>query len=201
MAFVQGQLTAGSVIKYGGALYRVDFVNACRARIVPLSNKIASVDEFDVEAIKGVRGISISASSCVEVVTDLERARDQIELYHAQRELAAAQAEMDDLEKTALQLKEAEAALAQARSEAGIRAAARKAMPARTSPRGASGGWFPGPEPWPAFKAGTMADTVREYICAHPGQSTAEIVDGLKIEGAVAACVSRFNQAGFIHKA
>lgn len=66
-------LQAGHTIRMSGTLWRVDYVNASRAHITPLT---------------GGRATSISPNSEVEIVTDLERAQDEIALKQVERELA-----------------------------------------------------------------------------------------------------------------
>lgn len=190
-------LKGGQVVKYAGDLYRVDFINACRMRLVPLSKKQVALDD-DGSPNSASRGISISAGACVEVVTDIERARDQIELQQAERALAAARSEIRQEATLRDELEDAEAALAALRAST---ASAPRPAPRRDVRAGAATGWHPGPEPWPAFKAGTLAHAVMTEIVTRPGQSTAEVVAAVAVEGAVAACVSRFSQAGYIHRA
>jgi len=155
-------LRTGQIVKMPDrTLWRVDYVNACRARVVPL--------------VPG-RPIDISPGSPLEVVTDLERAK-------AELELAAAELELRELRQAAAAL-EPPAPPAQ------------RPVVARTS-----GGWHAGPGTAPDYREGSMAQQVMDYILLNPGQSTAQIVAGCGVQGAVAACVSRFNQAGLIHKA
>ena len=62
------------------------------------------------------------------------------------------------------------------------------------------GGWVLLDVATPSYRAGTLAETVYLFIGTHPGLSTPEIVAGVGGTGAVAACVSRFHQAGLIEK-
>ena len=72
-------LQAGQIIRYGPALYRVTYVNHCRAYIVPLAKRhVALPDGREFDAERG--GVSIAPDSFVEIVTNLEVARDQLEL-------------------------------------------------------------------------------------------------------------------------
>lgn len=182
----EGMLTAGQVIRYGDELWRVDYVNDCRARIVPLNKRHVHLNdgrEFDADR----NGVSISPNSFVEIVTDIEQARTKIELEDAERELRAAKAEVKAQASIKQELEDAEVELAQAKQ-------ALAAAPRATT----TGGWhWVGPA---TFKPGSMGEAVSVYIQGHPGLSTAEIVAAAPAAGAVAACVSRFFQAGLIKK-
>jgi hypothetical protein len=166
-------LQAGQVIRYDDSLWRVDYANSCRARIVPLAKRTVSIDDRTFES-EG-RGVNISPNSFVEIVTDIEAARTRLELAAVEAELA--------------ELKQAAAAPPVAPRPAPRPVTARVAC-----------GWHVGPKPAPAFRDGSMGAAVMAWIVAHPGQTTAEIVAGVQHEGAVAACVSRFCQAGLIKK-
>lgn len=172
----QGTLKAGQIIRSGRQLYRVDMVNECRARIVPLAKRrVALPGGAEFEAERGCT--SIAPTACVEIVTDLEAERDRIELEEAEAELAAARAELAASERPA------------------------DPAPAKPqAPRAAGAGWHPAPGAAPAFRDGTLAAAVWSCIAARPGQDTKAIVAAVRAEGAVAACVSRFHQAGLIVK-
>lgn len=175
-------LHVNEVIRYGASLYRVDYVNECRARIVPLAKRhviLADGREFDAE--RG--GVNISANSDVVMVDDPERALAAIELAAAEAELVAAQ--------RALALEHQPVTVA---STAPVRAPSVKG-----GMSGAKiGGWRAGPKPAPTFRDGSLAATVMAYLVAHPGLSTKALVEAINVEGNVAACLSRFHQQGII---
>lgn len=202
------KLKPGQVIRYGQALYRVQYVNECRARIVPLAKRAGH--EFDGEA----GGVSISPNSCVEIIIDLDRAKTEMELEATETELRAAKAEMVSRGKRDVQqavaraeveqeLADVEAELAEARRELG--ASPEASLPATVAARPARGGsvgagWQVAAWNVPDYKPGSLAAKVLAYIVAHPGQNTKEIVAGVGCDGAIAACVSRFSQAGVIER-
>lgn len=179
-------LIAGQIIRYGRALYRVEYVNDCRAKVVPLAKRHVELPdgrEFDADR----SGVNISPNSIVEVIEDLDRAKDEIALEEVEEELAAAKAELAKRSVTTV-----------TPPERPSKSVPRPVSAPRTRIQG--GGWHRAPAAAPAFKDGTLAAQVWAWIGEHPGQSTAEIVDGVKVKGAVAACVSRFHQAGLIEK-
>ena len=182
-------LQTGQIIRYGQALYRVDYVNTCRAYIVPLSKRELQDGVF---GDGGGRGVSIAATSFVEIVTDLERARDEIELAAVEAEIAATKAE--------LARRETAPATSGVTTVTPPVKAAPKPVPHRREPVRPGGGWFLKDVQTPSFKEGTLAEKVSLWIGTNPGKSTADIVAGVKAEGAVAACVSRFHQSGLIEK-
>lgn len=167
-------LQAGQIVRISDALYRVDFVNASRARVIPLTRRRVNTENDDLE----IRGFSISPNSCVEVVTNPERALDEIEMAVAEKELRAAQREAERLARMAN---------------------APKIEPKKRSSAQGSG-WHIGPTPHPPFRAGTLADVVMKRIVAEPGLDTKTLVATIQTDGNVASCVSRFFQAGYIHK-
>jgi hypothetical protein len=73
----QVSLLEGQVVRIAGSLWRVDYVNQCRARLVPLSRRNAE------------RDLNVSPNSALEVVTDLARASEELELAEAEREVEA----------------------------------------------------------------------------------------------------------------
>src|SRR5687767_2315624 len=86
-------LQLGQVIRLADALYRVDFVNDCRARITPLMKRhvvLADGTEFDAQ----LRKLDISPNSVVQIVSDVERAKNEIALEAAEKELARVRAEV-----------------------------------------------------------------------------------------------------------
>lgn len=181
-------LKPGQIIRYGPALYRVDFVNTSRAFIIPLT-KTQLKNGATGGATDGGTGSSISPNSLVEIITDLDRARDEMELASVESELAAAKAELARREK------EPVTTVTPARIEP------KKPVPHHREPIKPGGGWFLKPDvATPGFKEGTLAEAVYLFIGLNPGLPTPAIVAGVKIGGAVAACVSRFHQAGLIEK-
>lgn len=66
-------LSVGMVVRSGGELYRVQYVNACRALLIPLAKVhvvLPNGREFDASE----RGISISPRAAVEIVSQSEGA-------------------------------------------------------------------------------------------------------------------------------
>lgn len=178
-------LIIGQIVRYERALWRVDFVNDCRARIVPLTKRhVVLLDEeggvkraFDSE----VRGVNISPNSALDIVEDVERAKDEIELAAVEEEL-----------------REVKAALAQADRPAPL--PGRLAPPpAPRTPTTGSGWRVTAKIPAP-FRHGSLAAEVMARIKAEPGLDTKALVAVIKGSGNVAACVSRFHQAGLIEK-
>ena len=180
-------MTVGTIVRMPDrTLWRVDFVNACRARLIPLAKRhviLADGSEFD--ASRGA--INISPDSPLEVITDVERAKDEQALAEAEREER----------ELKVALRQANAPVVKHTTTVMVTKV--KAPSIGDSRRYMK--WQLGPVLAPAFKKGTLAEQVFSYITSHPGQTTAEIVEGVLSDAAVAACVSRFNQAGYIHKA
>lgn len=175
-------LQAGQIINYDNALYRVDYVNHCRARIVPLAKRHVTLTdgrEFDAERA----GVNISPEAVVPIVTDIERARAELELAEAEAQLKAVAAELARETRLAAQPTPAAA------RPAGLPQAASR-----------NGGWRVVAGRPLDFRAGSLAAEVIGWIQAHPGQVTKEIVAAVKSEGNVASCVSRFYQSGLIER-
>ncbi len=182
-------LQAGQIVRYSQSLWRVDYVNECRARIIPLTKRhVVLLDDegnekraFDSEQ----RGVNISPDSPLEVVTDIERAADEIELAKAERELAQIKAE----------------------AKAEERRAAEAAKPPRIAPGAAerpSGGrsaqgWQIGPARPEGILLGTKA-AVYAWVQAHPGSTTKQVAAGCSEQsaGAVGACLDRFRKIGVL---
>jgi hypothetical protein len=197
-------LKVGDVVRMGDDLWKVEYVNECRARLVPVTTN--------------QKPVNISPNSPIEVVSDYQRAVDEIELEQVERELCELRnAEILDrlsVDRAAAgvcrhcagpipcpsEFGDVEVGMRRPAPRGGLIQAATRAMEASLGDRRRYMRYFPGPKPWPMFKAGSLAMQVQAYIISHPGQTTAEIVEGVGAAGAVAACVSRFNQAGFIHK-
>lgn len=193
-------LKIGDVVRMADDLWRVEYVNECRARLVPVTTN--------------QKPVNISPNSPIEVVSNYERAADEIEIEKVERELVELR-NVEVLDR--LSVDRAAAGLCRhcgggipcpsefGDVEVGVRRrslmqAATQAMQRQAGDRRRYMRYFPGPKPWPVFKDGSLSEAVKQYIIAHPGQTTAEIVAGVEATGEVAACVSRFNQAGLIHK-
>lgn len=201
-------LQLNQVVRYSGALWRVDFVNDCRARIVPLTKSHVEITDDEGNIVRSFdrmgRGINISPDSVLDIVDDPERASDEMELARVERELKQARAEL---------LRE------QARSASGKKIIlANAAMPAR-----APGDWKPiaagtGPAPpsgwhwhptaplerWLGdLKEGSLKMDVLILVTAEPGRTTKEIAVALAdtaSSGAVAACLDRFHKSGVLRR-
>lgn len=184
------RLIVGQILRRGNELWRVVYVSDCRARIVPLSKRKKDND-FDADE-RG--GISIATNSWVEIVTDLDRVRTEIELAETEAEIRATKKELKNREQQATvdsqeeKLRKLEAEIAELE-----RAEKKSTRPV------SAGGWYR-TNVEATFKPGSLGDTVMKFIVANPGQTTAQIVEGVVANGAIAACVSRFNQAGLIEK-
>lgn len=184
-------LHQGQVVRYGTTLYRVDYVNECRARIVPLAKRHVVLDdgrEFDAVE-RG--GLNISPNSPLEVVDDVERAKTEMELAKAERELRQLQAEQASIEKAKLELVETERELAALKAE-------RAALPPPKPRAAAAGGGWRIVGALPETKPGSLKANVLAFLQAHPGAQTREVAIPGATTGAVAACLDRFMKAGVI---
>lgn len=198
-------LQAGQVVRYDNALWRVDYVNECRARIVPLAKRHVTLNdgrEFDSEQ----RGVNISPNAEVPVVDNLDRAKIEIELAEAEAELAQARAEV-------------------AKEEARVRKAATPSPKASTihvpkaeaqtkGPQTAGGkaepipskgiGWRLGLAQPEHLRQGSLKRWVFDFVTMHPGQTTKQVAEGVKLSGAnmsaVAACLDRFRKINVMVK-
>jgi hypothetical protein len=100
-------LKAGQIIRYDSALWRVEYVNASRARIVPLLKRHVSLKNDAGQETRSFetdqRGASISPNSLVEVVTATDDLEDEIEMMKLEKEIAdlKAQAERETKAETA----------------------------------------------------------------------------------------------------
>lgn len=182
-AMKEDRLKPGQIIRYGPAFYQVEYVNECRALIVPLAKrKVELPDGKAFEAQRG--GVNISPNSSVEIITDLDRARDQMELEAIEEELRATKAALEQPDVTVAP------------------PVVTKPKPHLREPVRPGGGWHVVADR-PEFKDGTLAAGVWEVLLMYPGLPTSEIVataEKAGIRGAIAACVSRFHQAGLIEK-
>lgn len=169
-------LRKGEIVRYGSSLWRVDYVNECRARIVPLAKRhVVLADGREFEAERG--GVNISPNSLLEVVEDLERTKLEIEMEEAERELAALKAE--------------------AEREAAPKPTARPGRATLAAGRIHGQGWAIATAV--AGLAGTKA-AVYAFVAAHPGCLTKEVVVAGISAGAVAACLDRFRKIGVVIK-
>lgn len=174
-------LQTGQVVRIANVLWRVEYVNECRARVVPLMKRTTILDDGTEQATI-LSPHNISSHSIVQVVDDIEQARNEIDLEQAERELRIVKRQIER----------------EARTGSPPKPPAPAAQPAVRAV--IHGGWHLGPGAAPAFRTGSLAAQVMAYLIAHPGQDTKTIVATLQLDGAVAACLSRFNQAGLIHK-
>lgn len=145
-------LKTGQVVKMGAELWHVDYVNACRARLVPVAKRhVVLEDGREFDATRGA--VNVSPDSQLEVVEIASRPE-------APRTPQAAPSPREEKPAT---------------------------------------GWKRTDKP-ASFRPGTLAAVVMAFIEGHPGLATSAIVAGVERKGEVAACVSRFHQAGLISK-
>lgn len=142
-------LKAGQVVKMGAELWHVDYVNACRARLIPVVKRHVVLDGREFDATRGA--VNVSPDSPLEV------------------------------------------------AEITSGPEAPRIVAAREQPATVGGGWRRTDKP-ASFRPGTLAAVVMAFIEEHPGLATSAIVAGVERKGEVAACVSRFHQAGLIRK-
>lgn len=196
MPMNESQLQAGQVIFYDSGFWKVEHSNACRAWIVPMrgNNVVITDDEGYVKrefTAKG-RGANIASTAFVELV---------------------------DLNDAAA-LKALETPRTQPASPPAGKLAVAPTRPAPASPNPKPPAAPPAPpKPMPvapaategagwhmvtpaAYRTGSLAEVVMAFVSNHPGRKTSEIVTALSgvVEGNVASCLSRFNQAGLIAK-
>lgn len=196
-------LQAGQIVRYSQALWKVDYVNECRARLIPLikrhiENGDSKVLNFDGEG----RGVNISPNSELEIVTNIDRAKDELELHNIERELARAK---HDLEKSQKQESE-KAASAEKRAAKHQPKPAAAIIPAAVgmpseAPTGRGSGitWTLSANPLPEVKVDSLKAHVLTYISQHPGCSGKMVAAALAEHAAgpaVAACMDRFWKAG-----
>lgn len=178
-------LKLGQVVRYDKALWRVDYVNDCRARLVPLVKRHIEIDGHAFEGEQ--RGVNVSPNSFLEVVEDLERARDELELAAAERQLAQAQA-----------------ALARATTPVeGLKTAPTKTTSKATGPeRAPPVGWRWHRVADQAPECKDLKKAVLDFVAAHAGATTKEVAAAMTeaTGGAVAACLDRFHKAGILQR-
>ena len=192
-------LHQGDIVRYASGLWRVDYVNECRARIIPLARRHVVVGdrEFDSEQ----RGVNISPNSPLPVITDLDRARDELELAAAEAELASARAALAREQAAAA----APASKPRRHEPAPSPAKVGRAAPAAATAAPAGMGWrLGGPTALPTFEPGSLKELVVTVLAARPGGSFTKDVATRLAEyatpGAVAACLDRLWKAGYIIK-
>lgn len=61
-------LQRNQIVQYGSSLYRVDYVNACRARLVPLAKRHVVLGDREFDAHE--RGINVSPNSDLPIITE-----------------------------------------------------------------------------------------------------------------------------------
>lgn len=185
------RLQQDQILRYAGDLWRVDFVNDSRAFIIPLDRD-------------GSRGISISPNSSIPVVTDIERARTELELKAVEKELRTVKAEIHSRERLEAELAAAEADLARARAEHAERKAARATTtPTAGTTRGGTATWtiVPGDHLIGSHLKGSTKAEVMAFLKSKPGATTKEVQAACSgTPGAVAACLDRFWDAGVLIK-
>lgn len=183
-----GKLQAGQIIRDGGTLWRVNHVSECRAFITPLRKKDLKSNENAEHSTSG--GVNISPTSMVEIIDDLETTQTLMEIEEAEREAREARRAIADQEREAAQAKP-------------VKVEKPAAPKAPRGPRTVAGGWRVAEGVQPRPKDGTLGAAVYDYVLANAGQTTQQIVDALTaagVTGALAAAVSRFNQAGVFVK-
>jgi hypothetical protein len=189
---MQPTLRPGQILRRNNELWRVLYVNECRARILP-------IDRDDRQETNERYGRDIAPTSMVETVTDVERARDEIELAKAEAEIKAAKREIKAQATLQQELAEAEAELAAMKQELAKSGEVAKTGEVAT-PRGATWQMAAGDHGFCA--AGSLKAEVLAFLKAHPGAPTKAVQAGISkaSAGAVAACLDRFWKAGVVVK-
>jgi len=195
MRHADGMLKAGQTVRYAQELWTVDYVNACRAFIVPLKKRKVVIEDREFEGTG--RGVSIAPNAIVPIITNVEQARTELELEQARREAALLESQIKELNTMTPRERDA---MAKSLNVV-VEIPKPNAKPVKHClPKVRGGGWKLVPGPKITFRQGSLADIVMGFITANPGRTTKEIVAEVKAEGAVAACVSRFFQAGYIER-
>ena len=170
-------LTPGTIIRYGGGLWRVEYVNVSRARICPLGKRATFDDDGGNRP-----GVSIAPNSYVEEIDDVERAQAEMELAKLEAEVTKLKAEIDAPPPPPPPPPKA------------------KKDKAAATPKATAGhGWRVTAKAG-TFREGSLAEMVMALIVGHPGLTTKDLVNAVQGEGNVASCVSRFFQAGLIER-
>lgn len=191
-------LQSGQIIRYDNALWRVDYVNECRARIVPLQKRHVTLTdgrEFESEFESEQRGVNISANAEVPIVEDIDGERTRLELAQAEAELTELRAE----ERRQAQAQTPKAPKAKPSAHAPQTAQA----DAKPMPSGGIG-WRLGLAQPEHLREGSLKRWVYDFVAAHPGQTTKSVTEGVKGSkanlSAVAACLDRFRKINVMVK-
>lgn len=186
-------LQPGQIVRYDNALWRVDYVNECRARIVPLAKRHVTVGDHEFES--EARGVSISANAEVAIVDDVDTERTRLELAQAEAELATLQVEIR---------RQMKASTIDA-LKAGPKAKAPQTGAGVAKPIASAGiGWRLGPAQPEHLRQDSLKKWVYDFVAAYPGQSTKTVAEGVKASkahtSAVAACLDRFRKINVMVK-
>lgn len=186
-------LQPGQVVRYDNALWRVDYVNECRARIVPLAKRHVTVGDHEFES--EARGVNISANAEVAIVDDVETERTRLELAQAEAELASLQDEIR---------RQAKASTIDG-PKAGAKGHIEPAAQALAQPMPSNGiGWRLGTAQPEHLRQDSLKKWVYDFVSKHPGQTTKSVAEGVKASkanaSAVAACLDRFRKINVLKK-
>lgn len=180
-------LQVGQVVRYESRLWRVDYINACRARLVPLARRHVVIKDDDGDEVRSFDaergGVNIAPTSELPVVTDLERAKDEIELEQAEAELRLAQREV--------------AKPVAAPKPAKVPRAPHGGAHPTPGPR-STGGWGLGPVSTPALREGSQAALVVAWLTTHPGADMVAISAALPTVTNLPQCLSRLKLTGYL---
>jgi hypothetical protein len=203
-------LKTGQIIRYDSGLWRVEYVNESRARIIPLAKRHVTLHDKDGaerDFESGMRGANISPNSEVEIVQMTAALADELEMAKLEREIAALkkQAEKPPAVETPRANKNARtpainprkgappAIITPAPTPAPTLVPAEGLEPAILRSRGA--GWYliGTAEVIP----GSLKALAINYVSENPGRTTKEIAEQIpsSTPGAVAACLDRFRKA------
>lgn len=202
-------LELGQVVRYSGALWRVDFINDCRARIVPLTKQHVVIMDDEGNPVRGFdrvgRGVNISPNSVLDIVRDPEQAAVELELEQAEQELARLRAEA--AKQTAPWVHEPTVVERQATAELARAVGDWKPIATGAGPAPPAGWrWHP-LQPMTVWvenvTAGSLKFDVLTLVDTRPGMTTKEIARALEdvaTAGAVAACLDRFYKSGVLRR-
>lgn len=185
-------LHAGQIVRYGPQLWRVDYVNECRARLLPLIKR--DVANLNAEDKDDRRGINVSPNSELPIVTNIDLAKDELDVANAERDLARLK---HDLAKAEQQEADRQAAI----EKRAAKHQPKVEHPVSVASTGRASGitWSVGDGPKPETKEGSLKALVLAYLAQHPGSPTKEVAAAMPAEPpAVAACLDRFWKAGVI---
>jgi hypothetical protein len=188
-------LQIGQVVRYGNGLWRVDYVNECRARIVPLGKRHVVILDDDGQEVKAFdaerKGVNISPNSGLDVVTDVERVKDELELEAAEAELRAARLAARLAARREVVRATAGATLGTGRAVKGRRASSTQGVRS-------DGGWGIGPTTSPALTQGSQGVQVHAYVQGHPGLHTSALSAALPGVKNLHQCLSRLKLTGYL---